>query len=233
MTRVRKSLKEWEKDVDGLLLDIRENFIKLGEIIFFAHQDLTAEEYGVFIKHIRQWGLCEADLRAARAAFLYHRPDLGKQNDEERISPELLFAGAKNSKILFMDKKDQDRLLSGEKFQALMSNGKADKAKSWQELSDLQRNMLIGKGGKILTIAEQMALLTPRRNMGLYPLGSVEMHKDYVICTSRNSDWHLQCSLTEFAKMILANKGFWEALSRTINDVRQQESPKQDRSAQK
>jgi hypothetical protein len=192
MARTKKSLEQWEREVDGLLLDIRRNFIKLGEIMFFAHQDLTAEEYSNFAKHIRQWGLRDADMKAARAAFLYEHPNLGKSDNgddkEERIAPELLFAGAKNSKILFMDKEDQERLLSGEKFQTVMSNGKVDKAKTWNELSDPQRNMLIGKGGKILTVAEQQASLG-RKNVGLYPLGSIELIKENVVCTSRNSEW--------------------------------------------
>lgn len=226
MARQRKNLEQWEREADGLLLDIRKNFIKLGGIMFFAHQDLTAEEYAVFVKHIHEWGLRDADMRAARAAFLYEHPDMGKPDNgddkEERISPELLFAGAKNSKILFMDKEDQERLLSGEKFQTVMSNGKVDKAKSWDELSDPQRNMLIGKGGKILTVPEQQASLTSKKNMGLYPLGSIELIKDNVVCTSRNSEWKLQASLTDFAKMILKDDGFWEDLMSAVEDAKQE-----------
>lgn len=226
MPRTKKSLEQWEKEADGLLLDIRRNFIKLGEIMFFAHQDLTAEEYADFAKHIRQWGLRDADMRAARAAFLYGHPDLGKPDNgddkEERIAPELLFAGAKNSKVLFMDKEDQERLLSGEKFQTVMSNGKVDKAKSWGELSDPQRNMLIGKGGKILTVASQQASLTGKKNMGLYPLGCIELIKENVVCTSRNSEWKLQASLADFAKMILKDDGFWEDLMSAVEDAKQE-----------
>ena len=226
MARAKKNLRQWEQEVDGLLLDIRKNFIKLGEIMFFAHQDLSGEENDKFLKHIKDWGHRDADLRAARAAFLYQHPELGKPDNgddrEERISPELLFAGAKNSKMLFMDKEDQERLLSGEKFQTVMSNGKVDKPKAWKELSDPQRNMLIGKGGKILTVAEQQASLVGHKNMGLYPLGSVELHKQHVVCTSRNNEWKLQASLVDFAKMILADDGFWESLTSAIDDAQQE-----------
>jgi hypothetical protein len=226
MSRAKKSLEQWEKEADGLLLDIRKNFIKLGEIMFFAQDELEGKDWKVLLDHIKKWGLRDADLRAARASFLYEHPDLGKPDNgddkEERIAPELLFAGAKNSKVLFMDKEDQDRLLSGEKFQTVMSNGKVDKAKAWAELSDPQRNMLIGKGGKILTVAEQQASLTGKKNMGLYPLGSLELIKGNVVCTSRNSDWKLQCSLTDFAKMILKDDGFWDALQEAVDDAQQE-----------
>jgi molybdenum-dependent DNA-binding transcriptional regulator ModE len=61
-----------------------------------------------------------------------------------------------------------------------------------------------------------------RKNVGLYPLGSIELIKENVVCTSRNSEWKLQASLTDFAKMIVQDNGFWESLVAAVEDAKQE-----------
>lgn len=231
MSMKKRTVAEWQTELDGVLLSIRDQFLKLGEIMHYAYEELAGPEYAELMAYIRKWGLKDADVRAAKAAFLFQHPELGKnekgqdKQGVERVAPELLFAGAKNSKILNMDKEDQQRLLSKEKFDVVMSNGKVDPTpKSWDELTDVQRNVLVGKGGEIQTVDKQIAAMngTPK-NLGMYPLGSVELTKSGVIFTSRDGKWHLRVSLPDYAKMLLREKGLWDALKEAVDDAEQEE----------
>src|SRR5581483_12476427 len=122
-----KSLQEWQSVLEQILLNYRDQFLKLGETLYHAQfcKELSPADYKQLLAYVEQWGIKSADIKSAIAAYLYTRKDLGTE-DDQRIDPVLVFAGAKNSKILFMDEQDQQRLVNGEKFEVLMSNGKPD-----------------------------------------------------------------------------------------------------------
>jgi hypothetical protein len=170
------------------------------------------------MSYIRQYSLKDCDVKAAIAAFLYEHPDLGAKEDL-RIHPKLLFHGAKNSKILHMDKEDQDRLLSNEKFQVVQPNGKPCEPKTWSELNEVHRNTLIGKGGKILSVQEQLAERPCRKNVAVYPLGSVEKKgQNAQVLVSRDGNMQLQVTWADYTRM-LQEADCLEDLKKAIREV--------------
>ncbi len=219
-TKKLKTVQEWQHLLEQILLDIRRQFIKLGETLYHAQNELSVQDYKKVVSYVEQYSLKDADIKSAIAAYLHEHPDLGTE-DDQRIDPALVFAGAKNSKILFMDKQDQQRLLSGEKFQVIMPNGKPDKPKAWKEMNEVQRNTLIGKGGKILSVGAQLDNLRGKDKAALYPLGSIEGEKNRLVFSSRNGSTHLQVSYAEFARMLLAAE-CWETLTTAVEEVKQE-----------
>ncbi len=142
-----KTLEKFKEELDDVLLCIRDTFVKLGEKLFEGHEQLKATEYDKLVEYVEKQGIRKSDQRAAVAAFLHGREDLGDE-DHERIDPRLVFAGAANSKILSLDKQDQKRLLGNEKFDVLQPSGRAAK-KTWAKMSEQERATLIAKGGRI------------------------------------------------------------------------------------
>lgn len=224
MAKNLKTLKQWQDQLEGILLNIREQFLKLGESFYHAFKELSGADYKKLEAYAGQYGLKDADIKSCVAAYLYTRKDLGTETDH-RISPELVFAGAKNSKILFMDEQDQQRLVSGEKFQVVMQNGKPDQPKPWSDLTEVARNTLIGKGGKILTVSEQMANMRGKKNAAIYPLGSIEAQKSGLTFIGRDNSMHLKSSWIEVAKMLLlaehGGQSAWDTLSEAVEEARQ------------
>ncbi len=217
-------LEEWEKKLTDVLLNIRNQFLKLGETLYLAQKELSAADYKKLLSYVEQYSLKDADIKSSIAAFLHTRPDLGTEEDH-RIDPALVFAGAKNSKILFMDEHDQKRLLSTEKFKTVMSNGKIDREKTWSELSEVQRNTLIGKGGKILTINDQMDQIRGKKNAAIYPLGSIEAQKSGITFSGREGLMNLKGSFTEVAKMILESV-CWDQLQAAVEEIQEESEEK-------
>ncbi len=215
-----KTLQQWQSQLEQILLNIRAQFLKLGEALYNAQRELSAADYKQLMSYVEQYSLKDADIKSAIAAYLHTRKDLGTENDH-RIDPALVFAGAKNSKILFMDEQDQKRLLSDEKFQVIMPNGKPDRAKTWKEMNEVQRNTLIGKGGKILNINEQMDNMRGKKNAAIYPLGSIEAQKSGLTLIGRDGSMHLKVSWTEFAKMLLSAE-CWDRIVESVEEVRQE-----------
>ena len=195
-----KTLEQFKQDLDDVVLAIRDNFIRLGEKLYEARSALSAEDYDNLLFYVEKQGIRRSDQRAATAAFLFKHPSVGVEFDH-RIDPCLVFAGAKNSKVLAMDKEDQQRLLSNEKFEILQPSGRSEK-KTWVEMTDHERNTLIGKGGKIRTISEQRDSRKPKANITAFPLGSTELASSQIRFISRDGLWHLHSTKENFAEIL-------------------------------
>jgi hypothetical protein len=223
-TLVKKTLEQWQNQLDDILLNIRNQFLRLGETLYFAQKELSKADYDKLISYVAQYSLKDADIKSAIAAFLSTREDLGDETDK-RIDPALVFAGAKNSKILFMDKQDQKRLLSKEKFEVVMQNGKPDKPKTWNEMNEVQRNTLIGKGGQILSVSEQINNLRGKKNTNISPLGEVLVQGKNIVLVDRDNIVHLTASFAEFARMLFDSEAI-DPLDAAVKDFQQERGPK-------
>lgn len=212
-----KTLDQWKAVVDTILIDIRMHFVQLGEALYFAHQDLKGGQEDELMEHILAYGHRKSDIVAAKAAFLWTRPDLAKPTDKI-LPPENLFAGAQNSKMLNMDMEDHKRIMSDEKFVALKPNGKPDVPKTFKEMTREQRNGLISKGGKIQSETEQAA--GPRNNHSSHPLGHVEKTSSRILFINRDGRFQQYASRTELAKMILM-ADCWEELKQAVKEEQQ------------
>lgn len=221
MVQKQKNLDTFKTELDEILICIKESFVKLGEKLYDARSILTADEYGKLQEYVEKQGIRKADQRASIAAHIYQKRQNGGsvQEHEEAINPDLVFAGAANSKIISMDAADQARLLSDEKFEVLQPSGRAVK-KSWAQMSEQERNTLIDKGGKIRTINEQQDSRFRKNNRLMQPVGSIEINEDTAKFVSRDQTVALHISTDNFIRM-LGNKG-WDVLLKSKKIVQQE-----------
>lgn len=213
-----ETVERIKQDLDDVLLSIRTSFIRLGEKLFKARQTLTAEDYDEITMYVEKQGIRRSDQRASIAAYLFENPHLGTHSDN-RIEPKLVFAGAANSKILAMDGEDQQRLVSNEQFEVLQPSGRsADK--SWAEMTEQERNTLVGKGGKIKTIDEQRDSQFTKRNASLLRGDKIEITDKKVIIYAREAPVQIKFDISVFARMLSCEK--WSLLTQARQRVRQE-----------
>ena len=218
---MKKTLDSFKKELDDVLLTIRSSFIKLGEKLWEAKTAVSSAEYDELTTYVEKQGIRHTDQRAAIAAFLFTRQDIGGSNDL-RIDPRLIFAGAANSKILSMDKEDQERLLSDERFTVLQPSGRST-AKTWPEMSEQERNTLIGKGGKIRALDEQQCardMRHPTRNASLVTLERIDINRKLTVLHAKDSPVQMQCDTSLLARMIDDEE--WGILVELRKQVRQE-----------
>lgn len=138
----RTNLQQYKDEAADILKSFFGNIAQLGDLLRRAEKDLLASEYRDLERYLLTY-LTQSDLKAAVAVA------------EGRLAPELFPAGTRNSKILSLAETEQNRLLSGEKFQVYDNFGEAH-SKGWDEMSPDERNRLLGrKGGHIHKLTEQ------------------------------------------------------------------------------
>lgn len=123
---------------------------------------------------------------------------------EGRLDPALFPDGVTHSKVLSLNSRDQQRLLSGERFDVYEDlEGSVQPGDhglySWLAMTAPQRNRLLSaKGGRILSLAEQTA---PRRStrirVGTFVNASYRPGDGHV--TLRNGTQEARISLTDLA----------------------------------
>ncbi len=212
----RKTYKQYQGELDDIIIAVRKDFVRLGEILWDACKMLGSHDYSKLQDYVMKQGVKKTDQRAAIAAFLFKNPKVGDET-ELRIDPRLIFAAGGNSKVLSLDKEDQDRLLSEETFFVLQPSGKSPK-KTWGEMTDHERNMLLGKGGKIRTINEQRDATFQKKNMRSLRGSDVEITSTVIRTVSNETT--IQYGIETFIRM-LGDEG-WEFLSRAHKSVQQE-----------
>jgi hypothetical protein len=141
-SRMPNNLQHYKDEAASILSNFFGNIAALGEMLRHADKDLLAWEYKELERYLLTY-LTQSDLKAAVAVA------------EGTLAPELFPAGTRNSKILSLSEADQQRLLSGEKFQVYDNFGQPN-SKTWSEMSPDERNRLLGrKGGRLHKLSEQ------------------------------------------------------------------------------
>ncbi len=220
-----KRVEKIKQGLDDVLYGIRTSFVKLGETLFKARQTVTAEEYDEIQVYVEKQGVRRADQRASIAAYLFENPDLGTRRSL-RLDPKLVFAGAANSKILAMVSEDQQRLVNDEKFEVLQPSGRRV-IKCWSEMTEVERNSLLGKGGKIMTIDEQEECRKKRDmkpNIALLKGCGIDIEDKKVIVHVKDSQVKVQFTIPVFARMLSDEK--WEQLAKARKRVQQETGKK-------
>lgn len=212
-----KNVERIKQDLDDVLLSIRTSFIKLGEKLFEARQTISAEEYDEIMMYVEKQGIRRSDQRASIAAFLHENTHLGTHTDK-RVEPKLVFAGAANSKILAMDQEDQERLISNEEFEVLQPSGRSA-TKSWAEMTEQERNTLLGKGGKIRTIDEQTETQYRPKNASHFRGSEIEVTDTKVIIFARETPVQVEFSTAAFVRML--NEQKWKTLQSARKKISQ------------
>lgn len=213
-----KDIDQFKIELDDIIGSIEKNYQQLGRVLFEASSVLTNVQFTQLQNYLVKKGIRKTDQQASIAAFLHTNPKLG-DDESLRIDPRLVFAGAKSSKVLCLHADDQARLLSNETFGVLQPSGRT-KEKTWADMSDHERNMLIGKGGRILTTNEQQHLLGRKRNMRSSPIGDVEVTHTHVRVTSRDRAVVLHDDIEAFLRKI-GPQG-WEYLNRAKQGLLQE-----------
>ncbi len=215
-----KTFTQFQKELDSILLAVQKGFLRLGEVLFEARAILSHNDFTRLQSYIVKQGPKKTDQRACVAAFLFKHPDKGEE-DENRVDPRLIYAGATNSKILSMDREDQDRLLSEEKFAVLQPSRRVLK-KTWAQMTDHERNMLIGKGGKIKHLGEQEDSLRHKANLRWLHGGNVEVTSRNLRVSARDNSTTISYDIENFLRKV-GDEG-WEFMNRARKEL-QQERP--------
>jgi hypothetical protein len=122
---------------------------------------------------------------------------------EGRLDPALFPDGVTHSKVLGMSTRDQERLLSGTRFQVYEDSGTGGVANlTWREMTPIQRNRLISpKGSRILTLAEQTPPKGPQPvKVGLFVSAGYHSGDGYL--TLRNGQKEARISLPDLAEAL-------------------------------
>jgi len=141
---LKKTVEQYFEEARSCVGDIHKTIKKLGNILSDARKMLATEEYDEFVTRLRtDLHLTKSDIEAAMMV------------NAGTLDERLFFSGVALSKILTLNKTDQDRLLSGLKFPLLMPDGSVEK-KSWADMTLKERDQILGpKGGGIRTVDEQ------------------------------------------------------------------------------
>jgi hypothetical protein len=139
----REKLQEFCAEAEKCFAVIGQQIGKIGAMLRRADDELSGGNCKRFKRFLHDLGMKDADIEAAIAV------DAGK------LDEKLIFMGVSSQKILRLDKNDQERLLSQERFELMAEDHETIYQKTWGEMEDYERNQLISRSGRILAAEDQ------------------------------------------------------------------------------
>ncbi len=203
----RARLEEYSRELEAANLSFASGFIALGRLLWTAEHDsdLSPADYKVLLRKARNFGHNKSTMTVAVAVFLHENPDEKVSGDEATISPVLANRGVAHSKILWLSDADKKKITAGVPFDVVTDKGE-HASKSWEEMTDTQRNRMVSKGGKILSIADQGALLSDSPHSRNFPWQHIDVVRDEIQIKSRNKRFVLDGTIENFVSQLDSNE---------------------------
>jgi hypothetical protein len=208
---VVRTFAEFQAEADQCLQSIAQEIGHLGKLLLLAKEQLLSTDYDQLEKFLRNRGLTQSDIEAAKAVA------------KGDLDGRLFFMGVASSKILTLGKDDQERLLIGEEFELLDANLKDTYWLPWNEMCEGQRNQLLGPKGGSIRPAHLQTPYNLEKTPGPLTISEVGYSHRRLNLTAGNKHGDLELG---FLIKRLATHGVLEEFLRDVNTLQQLYIPK-------